>query len=81
VAGAWNRVAIPPVALAPGTSYWIAVLAPTGSGTVRFRDVWPGGGRSQVSQQTTLSALPATWTPGATEGNAPLSAYAGALGP
>jgi hypothetical protein len=42
---------------------------------VQFRDV-AAGGRTQTSAQTTLTTLPATWTPGKNYTNAPLSAYA-----
>ena len=76
VAGAWNTVTLPtPVAVASGTPYWLTVLAPTGAtGTVRFRD-GASGGRAQTSAQSNLAALPATWSPGATWGNSPMSAY------
>jgi hypothetical protein len=75
VKGAWNSVAITPISIATGTSYWIAVLAPTGAGTVQFRDKAIGG-KAQVSAQANLTALPTTWTPGASYVNSPLSAYA-----
>jgi hypothetical protein len=73
--GAWNSVTVPSVAVTSGTSYWLAVLAPTGSGTVQFRDK-AGGGKTQTSSQTNLAALPATWTAGSNYNNAPMSAYA-----
>jgi hypothetical protein len=74
VAGAWNTIAVPAASVTAGTKYWIAVLGPTGTGTVQFRDV-PTGGRSQTSAQTNLSTLPSTWSPGSTYFNAPMSAY------
>ena len=33
------------------------------------------GGRAQTSGQTTLTALPATWSPGTDYPNSPMSAY------
>jgi len=74
VAGAWNKIAVPAVGVTSATPYWIAVLG-TNSGTVAFRDS-SGGCRSEVSAQTTLTALPATWTPGTSYTSCPLSAYA-----
>ena len=42
-----------------GTTYWIAVLSPVGSGTVKFRDRCCGGaGKVEVSPQSTLATLP-----------------------
>ena len=58
-----------------GQTYWIAVLSPNGAGTVKFRSV-NSGGPAQVSAQTNLAGLPATWSGGATYDNAPMSAYA-----
>lgn len=75
-AGSWNAVDVSSagVSLAAGTRYWIAVLAPAGAGSVQFRAV-NGGGRSETSAQTTLTALPATWTTGAVWTTAPVSAF------
>jgi hypothetical protein len=75
VKSAWNSVAVSGASVTAGTKYWIAVLAPVGSGTVRFRDV-ASGGRAQSSQQSNLTTLPASWSPGSTFANAPMSAYA-----
>jgi hypothetical protein len=72
--GAWNSVTVPAAALTAGQKYWIAILGPSGSGVVQFRDVGSGG-KAQVSSQTNLTALPATWSRGATYGNSPMSAY------
>lgn len=63
VAGAWNTVTIAPVALASGQAYWLAILGTAGGGTVQFRDV-AGGGHSETSSASTLSALPAAWSSG-----------------
>jgi hypothetical protein len=79
-AAAWNSVSVPSGNVTSGSKYWIAVLSPSGSGTVRFRDVATGG-PTQASAQNTLTALPATWSPGPNYGNAPLSAYASQAGP
>ncbi len=72
-AGAWNDVAFPGGAVNAGTRYWIAVLG-TSTGTLRFRDR-SGTCKSETSSQTTLTALPATWTPGAVYNDCPLSAF------
>jgi hypothetical protein len=66
--------------------YWIAVLAPAGTGTLVVRDLGEGavtapagvplfGGSSQLSAQTSLAAFPAVWRPGIVSAAAPLSAY------
>src|SRR5262249_6959216 len=62
-AGGWNSVAVTSVHVTAGTSYWIAVLGPTGGGTFQFVD----SGASRVSfgsTQTSLSTLPGTYSPG-----------------
>ena len=41
---------------------------------MKFRD--RSGGSAETSAQTTLSALPPTWTTGRTFGDGPMSAYA-----
>jgi hypothetical protein len=65
-AGAWNAVTLAsPVSVTAGTPYWIAILSPSGMGTLRFRDHCCGGGSpAEVSKQTALSTLPATWATG-----------------
>jgi outer membrane protein assembly factor BamB len=75
VKGAWNTVTVPAVAITSGQPYWFAILSPSGAGVVQFRDKL-GGGRAETSAATTLSALPATWTTGATWPDGPLSIYA-----
>jgi hypothetical protein len=76
IAGAWNVATLPStIALTQGQPYWIAVLGPTGTGTVQFRDR-TASGTSETSRQTTLTSLPATWATGTIYDNAPLSAYA-----
>lgn len=76
-AGAWNTVAVSPLAVNAGTDYWLAVLAPKRSGTIRFRDAHDGvGGPSQTSAQTSLTALPASWKTGTWFANSPASVSA-----
>ena len=73
--GSWNTITIPGVSVTTGTTYWIAVLG-TGSGALVFRDNPGGSCVSESSTQTTLTALPATWSTGAVwAGSCPLSAY------
>jgi O-glycosyl hydrolase len=74
-AGAWNAVNIPPTSLTSGTTYWIAVLSPTGSGTLQLRDQ-KHGSPSQTSSQTNLSTLPASWSGGSQYASSPAAAYA-----
>jgi hypothetical protein len=73
--GAWNTASVLPVNVTGGTSYWIAVLGPTGAGTVEFRDGGTGQ-HSQTSARNNLVSLPALWAAGTTYGSGPLSAYA-----
>jgi unsaturated chondroitin disaccharide hydrolase len=75
-AGAWNAIAVPQTAIASGTTYWIAVLSPSGRGTLQLRDRF-GAGRSETSSQGALSTLPQTWTTGQTWPDGPLSATGG----
>jgi outer membrane protein assembly factor BamB len=58
VGGAWNDVAVPPVAILSGGTYWIGILSP--SGTLKFRI--KSGGRAESPTASGLTALPATWT-------------------
>ena len=69
--GAFNTFQIPSVPLASGTTYWIAVLSPFGSGgSFKFRDHCCGfqsytpSAPSENSKETNLAALPAAWTTG-----------------
>ncbi len=81
VAGAWNNVQIPSVAVTSGATYWIAILGPSGSGTIKFRDRCCGGGATvEASSQQALTTLPATWATGATYKDGPASAYAAGNG-
>jgi hypothetical protein len=73
--GAWNSVNVTSVNVTSGTNYWIAVLGPTGTGTLNFRDKATGS-LSQSSSQTNLSSLPASWSSGMTWASSSMSAYA-----
>ena len=80
-AGAWNMISVPAATVTNGSNYWIALLAPNGNGTPRFRDRCCGSGTpSESSSQTTLSSLPTTWTTGTAYKDGPLSAYANGAG-
>src|SRR5439155_566133 len=73
-AGAWNTITVPPVSVTAGTRYWMAILGVKG-GRPAFRDGTSGVCHSEGSAQTSLTALPATWTTGPIWGQCPLSAY------
>lgn len=75
VKSAWNTVDVSPVAVVAGQTYWLAVLSPKGSGLLGFRDKL-GGGSAESSASTTLTALPATWVPGAAHPDGPISMVA-----
>jgi catechol 2,3-dioxygenase-like lactoylglutathione lyase family enzyme len=81
VKGAWNTVSLPSVPLTAGTRYWIAILSPLGSGTLRFRDFCcasSGTNPTETSTQTNLTTLPAGWAKGTRYRNdGPLTAWAG----
>jgi hypothetical protein len=73
-AGAWNVVSVTGIAVSAGSTYWIAVLAT--SGTLYFRDRTNGSCLSENSAQTSLTALPSSWTSGPQYNTCPISAYA-----
>lgn len=76
--GDWNTVHIPRIALTPGGTYWVAILTPDGGGTLRFRDrCCRGGGTTPtvMSQATSLTTLPATWSSGRPFKDGPLSVF------
>ena len=80
VAGNWNDVSVASVPITAGATYWIAILSPTGTGTLRFRERG-GAGTAEASAATGLTALPATWTSGASFNDGPLSAWGAGAGP
>ena len=75
VAGAWNRVAVSNFSVVVGRAYWVAVLAPVGAGTLRFRDWMGTGSPVRGSTNRSLTALPGTWTSNISADDGPLSAY------
>jgi hypothetical protein len=70
----WNAVQVPQMSVTLGQRLWITVLAPSGAGTIRFRDATIGLG-SETSSQHGLTSLPATWSSGTTYADGGLSAY------
>ena len=75
VAGPFNTMSVPAVNVTANTTYWIAVLGP--NGTFRFRDrANVGAGNSETSSVCTLTAMPATWTTGASFTDGAISAFA-----
>jgi hypothetical protein len=76
-ANAWNRCAIGAVNVAQGTTYWLAILRPSGtSGTIRYRNTTGTGNPTFGSSSGSLAQLPPTWTNGANWGNQNASVYA-----
>jgi hypothetical protein len=73
-AGSRNYVPIPSMSVTSGQRLWIAVLGPSGTGRIRFRDALDGTG-SETSAQHGLTALPAKWSTGNTWATVKLSAY------
>jgi len=73
-AAAWNTIAVPVANVVQGRRYWITVLG-FGAGSIEFRDTDRGGCSSVTSAQTTLAALPASWTTGASWSTCRVSAY------
>ena len=72
-AGAWNVVSVPPVPVASGTLYWIAILG-LGNGSLYFRDA-ASPCVSYSSSSSALAFLPAVWTTGGAWAACTLSAY------
>jgi hypothetical protein len=76
VNGQWNDVPVPAAAVASGSSYWIAILGPTGAGTIKFRDRCCGKGQpAETSFSASLTTLPAAWQTGQLFSDGPASAY------
>jgi hypothetical protein len=72
--GAWNYASVPSVRVTRGQLYWIAVLSPSGGGTVAFRRSAQLG-LATVSAQHNLSDLPGLWSGGRWRLFGSLSAY------
>ena len=77
--GAWASVAITPIQLVAGRTYWLAILGE--GGTLRYRDRQGGPCPSETSGQTSLGALPAFWRTGTFYSDCPASAYVAAGDP
>jgi hypothetical protein len=76
VKGAWNTIPVGPGTISAGTTYWIALLSPWGSGTLAFRDRCCGAaGPTETSAEATLATLPASWSTGTVFRDGPGSAY------
>jgi RHS repeat-associated protein len=73
-ANAWNSVTLPAASVTAGQSYWIAVLAPSGSGTL-YDQLQSGPNTTESSSSNSLSSLPSAWSSGPTWGQLSLSAY------
>jgi hypothetical protein len=70
----WISVTIPPVPVLQSTRYWIAVLSPLGNGSLNLRQALIGSS-SIASAQTSMAALPPTWSGGLAGARSPMSAY------
>jgi len=74
VAGTWNKVLLPAIAVNAGTTYWVAILSP--NGMLKFYDKVGSTARpSETSSTTTLTTLPSTWATGTISTGGPLSGY------
>ena len=81
-ANAWNDVTVPAAQVTTGTTYWIALLGPAGSGTLHFRSHGsPGGASAETSSQANLTTLPSTWSTGSQNSDGPFSAWVAGAGP
>jgi hypothetical protein len=74
VAGAWNPIPLPATNVVAGTPFWIAIMG-TSSGTMVFRDAAAGICSSETNAQSSLTALPSTWTTGTVFSTCPVSAF------
>lgn len=74
VAGTWNKVLLPPVAVNAGTKYWVAILSPSNSGKL-VADKVSGSVARETSKTTSLTKLPSTWSTGTVSSGDPLSGY------
>ncbi len=75
VAAAWNAVTVPAAALAVSQRVWMALLSPSGTAVVKFRDGLSSG-TSETSSATNLAALPSAWSTGVVYADGPLSMIA-----
>ena len=77
IADAWNRCSLASAAsVTSGTRYWLSILQPTGTpGVLKYRTS-TGSGAAYWSSQSSLAALPESWSSGTGWGAQTLSAYA-----
>lgn len=79
VTGGWNAIPIRHLQIEQGRLYWLALLGPSETGIIRFRDLRHGdGGPTKLSAQHELTAdtgLPTSWETGVDFANSPASAY------
>ena len=75
IAGTWNTVGIAATALTSGTTYWIAILAPSGAGILRYRDKGNGGTPTLSANQAAGGTLPTSWVTTQSFSEGPISAY------
>ena len=61
VPGTWNVGTTSPLTITQGTPYWIALLCPSGTGTLHYRRDSTASTPDFSEFSTSLSALPATW--------------------
>ncbi len=71
---AWNACTVPAVAVTAGTTYWLAVLSPSGNGNISWRQ---NSSTGSYRVQPGLSALPASWSGASGYPGSNQSAYAG----
>ncbi|QSQ26704.1 hypothetical protein JY651_18000 [Pyxidicoccus parkwayensis] len=72
--GAWNVCTITSQAVSSGTTYWLAVLSPTGGGDIYWRQT---SGTGSYKVQPGLATLPSTWSGTGGYPGSNMSAYAG----
>ena len=72
-AGAWNAIAIRPVAVRPGRTYWLVLLGERG--TLSFRMRSHGACRRDLSDRSHMRSMPSSWKRGPHRSGCPLSAY------
>jgi hypothetical protein len=84
VRGAWNVCGVSGANVSAGSSYWLAVLSPSGSsGHLVMRDSGGSGSNLAItaSPERNMTGLPASWSISRTfNGSAPASLYADGIG-
>src|SRR5207302_11499510 len=73
--GTWNTVAVPAAAISSGATYWLAILSPSGTGRLAFRDRCCSGTASETSKSGNLTTLPTSWATGTVLAEGPASLY------